>query len=125
MNEDDRARYESRIACLKDDIERITKNSVENATRYAANIDAERRAGAAAVGRIRAAMLEGASDEEQIGATAYALEALHSGHVPSLSPRTRGLCSAFLALSASHAEARALLADISARARELLGKGGT
>jgi hypothetical protein len=125
MTDDERARYESRIADLQDTIERITRSGVENATRYAADIAAERRAGAAAVERIRAALLEGASDETQARAVACALRVTSDEPSPSCAPTLYGVCSAFLALSASHAEARALLSDISTRALALLGKGST
>jgi hypothetical protein len=118
--------YQVRAAELKDTVERITASGVENATRYAVGIAAERRAGAAAVERIRAALLEGASDAAQAHAIARATWTVQSAASGvRRSPDEVAIAAAYLALSASHAETRALLADISARARELLGKGGT
>lgn len=114
-----------RIAELTDTVERITRSGVENATRYAADLAAERRAGAAAVERIREALVYGTSDIATRTAADHAFTILHNGEMKRLDPRAWALCTALLALSASHAEARALLSDISARARELLGKGGT
>ena len=113
--------YQKRIADLQDTVDRITAAGVENAARYAADLDRERRAGAAAVERIRAALLEGATDETQQWATTEALENVASNAHPGTLYR---LSRAYLALSASHAEARALLSNIGERALALLGKGG-
>lgn len=116
------AAYEARILELQDAVERTARSGVENATRYAADIDKERRAEAAAVERIRAAIVAGASDAEQ----AHVLE-VATKQVETLPPEwsmTRA-ARAYLALSASHAEARALLSDIGNRALALLGKATT
>lgn len=117
--------YQRRIVELTDAVERITRSSVENATRHAADLAAERRAGAAAVERIRAALLEGASDAEQRGAVIESTRMVDGTWAFRLNDETKRLARAYLALSASHAEARALLSDISERARTLLGKAPT
>lgn len=111
--------YEKRIAELKDGLEAVTRSGVENATRYAAQLGESERVGQE---RIRAALLDGAADAEQAWATTEAVENVDcSSHSGTLYKMSR----AYLALSASHAEARALLSDISARARALLGTAGT
>ncbi len=117
------AAYEKRIADLKDSLEAVTRSGVENAKRYAADIAAERRAGDAAVERVRAALLEGASDERQREVLAEALAVVEE--TTDHRAMARYVARAYLALSASHAEARALLGDIGARARVLLDKAPT
>jgi len=101
--------YQARIVALQDDLASVTASCVENATRYAADLAAEERAGAAAVERIRAAIVAGGDHEEQQWATAEAIEetrqASHVGHFYRMS-------RAFLAMSASHTEARATLRTI-------------
>jgi uncharacterized protein YfaS (alpha-2-macroglobulin family) len=114
--------YQRRIAELQDAVERTARSGVENAARYAADLAAAKRDGAAAVERIRAAVLEGASDAEQASVLAAMLHEVEN-YPPAW--RTTATARAYLALSASHAEARALLDDIGARARALLGKVAT
>jgi hypothetical protein len=116
--------YRERIADLKDTVERVTASGVENATRYAADLDRERRAGAAAVESIRAALLEGASDEAQQWAAETAAIFTCDELAPSCAPTLYKMSRAYLALGASHAEARALLSDFGERAWVLLNKGG-
>jgi hypothetical protein len=107
--------YQRRILALQDYIQRVTASSVENAARYTADLAAEKRAGAAAV--------EGATEGSQ--ASALQLATAMTRYPSNYASGERNLASAYLALRASHAEARAMLSDISARARALLGKATT
>jgi hypothetical protein len=112
--------YQARIAELQDSLASVTASGVANATRYAADLAAERRAGADAVERIREAIAAGACAVEQAWAHREALENVEESARPGT---LRRLSAAYLALSESHAEARATLRDIGEQALRLLGKG--
>jgi len=110
------AAYQTRIAELQGAVERTAASGVDNAKRYAADLDRERLAGAAAVARIREAIAAGATDAEQAQATRYALDLLDRKTMPVFTDWSTPLARAYLALSESHAEVRATLRDIGTKA---------
>ncbi len=121
--------YRQRIAVLQDQCESTTRAALEAADRWRtqvatanANAAAERRSGAAAVERIRAALIAGATDMEQRGAVVSAARMIEETQSYDIDEQC--FAAAFLALSRAHAEARALLSDIGEKTRALLGKGG-
>ncbi len=117
------AAYQVRIAELTADVERITASGVANAKRYAADLAAEKRAGAERVERIRLEILAGATDEAQSRAALCSLRIIADELSPSRIPSLYGVCQAYLAQGQALAEARALLSEIGERALRLLGKG--
>lgn len=114
--------YQERIRELQDAVERTAASGVENAKRYAADLAAERRAGADRVERIRAALLAGATDEEQRSVAADAFDTIDDRARHSCGAMRVSHAAAYLAQGQALAEARALLSEIGERARALLGK---
>jgi hypothetical protein len=94
VNADERARYEKRIVELNDALASVTASGVANATRYAADLAAEKRAGAERVARIREAIAAGAHTATQATAIGYALHSIEDGEIERLDPRAWALCQA-------------------------------
>jgi hypothetical protein len=106
---------------LQDACERTARVGHDNATNYAAELAAERQAGAARVERIRAAIAEGATDAEQARALAWAVDAaFDDGARHSLSVRRDA--AAFLALADDLRATRANLSTIDAALRRFVAE---
>jgi len=99
------------IARLQDAAQDCVRLVIDNAARFAADLEAERRAGAARVERIRAAIAEGATDEAERLALEVAFRVFDI-EGPPLAPGAHAVCAVMLATRDALRAARADLADL-------------